>query len=175
MKINVPISNITIEKTVRSDVIGEDVIEATESVIKEMKRQFPMAMRKFRGIVFKAITQANFDSFDNQIRYPIYGLNTLDIANKSADQETSAVIGEFVGALWHEFGHFIDNYIKLKNKENPEIQDQWFERKKELMEEIGHVSEYSKTRLGEWFAERFDAEQLNMVPKRLIQLIHEFL
>jgi hypothetical protein len=164
------------------ETVSEVVLKAASTFIQNMKKQFPLPTKKFKGIVFKRINTANYDQDDAQIRLPIFNMDkSLEQVDALVDEghgiegkKDSALAYGFLGLLVHEYGHHLNSYIVMSAKKKPILQDEWFACKKKLEKELGPTSEYSKKNTGEWFAERFVAEQYNLVSKVLIPIINEY-
>ena len=177
MKISISQNLVIVKGDSASDIVSKEVIECCNTIVVSMKKQFPVPMRKFKGIVFKRCSHAEFDIDNMQIIIPIFGKNkSLKEVDTDEDYATGSYVIQhgFAGTLWHEFGHMIDRYIVYSAKRKPSLQDEWFDCKKKLQQELGYVSDYGNKNTSEWVAERFCKEHMEPALKILITSMEEY-
>lgn len=157
--------------------ISSEVFQHIEKVLGQLVSRYPAVGAFITRVVFPNSVTSEFDAFSRELRISNAGLSgTVTDADHWYDHANPPgfMIGRGLKSLIiHEFGHAIDHYIIALSDQDGKTA--WFQRKKQLEQEIPPNSGYGRKNTREWFAEQFVAEYEGHARPVLLQLIDEFI
>ena len=141
--------------------VSPEVHDGILARIAKLQKLYGVPDRVFKGVAYTPGLTSDYDNFTKRLTFSTNGLGGTWKAAEQAvtDHGYSVNVSDrgLSSLIDHEYAHAVDAHVKQSLDDDGFAA--WKAAKEDLRKRLGDPSEYSKTNLGEWFAERFALEQ----------------
>ncbi|MCL2429257.1 MAG: hypothetical protein FWD12_08505, partial [Alphaproteobacteria bacterium] len=156
--------------------IHPEVQAEHQRVAAMLAKEFPEVAKGTKW-AYERRNNATFDPWDKEIKLPVANkeqpLATVNSNEDANNPPGYTVAGGLAATLIHEFGHAINHHI-IRGLDDDGKQE-WADKKNQIAQLLGAVSEYAKKNTSEGLSERLTAEMLGKAERALIPLLHDYL